>query len=292
MPLEARNSISLIIRRNIKEYVFKIFRSLTALYPNLLTLENDVFLTSLIKDINSLKSFLNSVKQNTQNPNYKLPHNNPHLSLNNKMNGNFIQSRSRKGRGGRYKNDIKNSSTLINIYNNNEKTNPNGLNSEIINTDFSDNFEATENHNRLTSIARKHSEIPNGDEFKSNGILDHKIFGRRKRKIGKNLNNKENEDLNLSLNEDRDMLNVNFNDDLIKKPRGRRKLINKEDNLKFTFELPFSYSEIINANKNIVFFNYDKIVILKDIFESNIDAYDRFIIEKHKLEQDVLEYFS
>jgi len=117
--------------------------------------------------------------------------------------------------------------------------------------------------------------------------LETKNFGRKKRKISKNLYSEN--DFNLSLNEENNKLNAG---NMITKPRGRRKIIKNEGNLKFTFEIPFAYNEMIKTNKNVVFFDYNNIVILKDIFKTNIDAYDRFIIQKLNLEQDVLDYFS
>lgn len=306
MPLEARNSIALQIRRNIKEYVLKIFRSLTALYPNINTIKNDVYLISLINDINSLKSFLNSVKQNTQNLNHKLHLNNGHSISNTLLskNSSLIQNKERKGRGGRYKNDFKNSFLFKNNQNNNNQSNANinnnannnqngilNLTNEVNNTDYSDNFEASAAENNADKIKEE-----------KNGFAEAKALGKRRKPSIKILNN-ENADLNLSLNEeDNDKLklknsvnqidNQTNNNAIIKKPRGRRKLIKNEDSLKFTFEISINENEIIETNKNVVFYDYTNIVILKRILETEADIFDRFIIEKNKLEQDVLEYFS
>ena len=301
LPLEARNTIALQIRKQIKEYVFKIFRSLTALYPYINTIKNDVFLTSLINDITSLKSFLNSVKQNTQNLHYKLPLN-THSNIFNK-NGSIVQNRGRKGRGGRYKSDFKNSLLYTNNNNNYNgvsiNNNPNyniNLNNEVNNTDYSDNFEVAASENYANKVREGKENNPSviTENKVKNDFAETKTLGRRRKASSKNLTN-EYADLNLSLNEENDnkIIKDNSNNNIVvKKPRGRRKLITNQDSLKFTFEIPLSnFDEIIETNKNIVFYDNDRIVILKNILNTDADKYDRFVIEKNKLEKDILDIF-
>lgn len=104
LPGRLGNLVSLSIRKQIKDYVFNIFRSLTHLYPNATAIKDNIYLNSLIKDTSSLKSFLNTIKQNTSNS----------TSLAN-VSSNFIynsfSNRPRRGRGGRYKNSFHENST-------------------------------------------------------------------------------------------------------------------------------------------------------------------------------------
>jgi len=292
LPSEVINTISLIIRKQIKEYVFKIFNSLTALYPNLNNIKNDVFLNSLINDINSLKSFLNSIKQNIHTTKYRLPiQNNPILAKQGPL------LKYRKGRGGRYKNEFKNSFLLKEInHNNYNSSNNNYRNSNLQfcneinnNTDFSDNFEAD---NISKSFGKElNSEFQKEpEEGKYN----------RRRKSSKN--GIVGSELNLSLNE-RDHItngnkkptnymhsNFNYN----KRTRGRKKLIKNEENSKFCFELSSLYDNntIFDiTNEHIVLIDPNNIVILKDLLNKYHESIDRFVIEKNRLDSDVLANF-
>lgn len=291
LPLEVINTISLIIRKQIKEYVFKIFKSLTALYPNLNNIKNDVFLNSLIKDINSLKSFLNSIKQNIHTTKYRLPiQNNPNLSKQGPL------QKVRRGRGGRYKNEFKNSFLLKEINHNNNSSNNNNLNSNLQfsneinnNTDFSDNFE-------VENISKSNRKELNSDFQKE--LKECKINSRRK----SSKNGIVSSDLNLSLNEDghkiddskklTNYMSSNFNYN--KRSRGRKKLIKNEENSKFCFEISSLYENNSNfniTNEHIVLIDHKNIVILKDLLEKHHGSIDRFVIEKNRLDNDVVAYF-
>ncbi len=259
LPLILRNSISLNIRKHIKEYVFKIFKSLSNLYPNLIALKNDVFLNSLINDINSLKSFLNSIRQNT-NSNYRSSMNSNIII--NRINSN--QNKIRKERGGRYKNDFKNS--ILFKKNNRNINNFNNYYNEINNTDYSDNFEEC------------------------------KIYKRRKN----SMNRSRNFELNLSLNEfndndDEEFDKKNFSIDNIsnvgnldKKSIKRRKFLNNGKSLKVSFDISCFEKSITETNDNIIKYDNNNIIILKSLLDNYQDSVDRLIIDKNKLDHEVL----
>lgn len=245
------------------------------------------------------------MKQNTQNLHYKFPLNSNSGIFN--KNGPLVSNRGRKGRGGRYKNDFKNSFLFKNVHNKDNITNNNlngtlHVNNEVNNTDYSDNFEANaadNNGNKVKDEAEKNTPLLEGKD--RNGFGEIKTLGRRRKTSFKDLTDQK-ADLNLSLNEDSEEIknnnnsiqNENAENIVIKKPRGRRrKIIKTEDNLKFTLEIPLSDIGVIKGNKNILFYDLNKVVILKECLNTTTDDdYDRFIIEKNKLEEDVLEYFS
>jgi len=250
-----------------------------------------------------------------------------------------MHNRSRKGRGVKYKSDIKNYlqfKTNTNNTNNYPNSNNNcnnhnyniNISTEVNNTDYSDSYDPSSLENNANKVIKEEKEKydlitteRNKNINSKNGcISETKYLGgdgsrRRKASISKNLDNIQNDNLNISLNEENSN-NYNNNSDyykpkinnsisissniIIKNPRGRRKLIKIEDSnnhQKFTFEIPqnLSQSKITQqTNKNIVFHEYNSIIILKKhILNSNADdIYNRFIVEKNKLEQDVLEYFS
>ena len=213
LKYEFRNLITLTIRKQIKEYVFKIFKSLTALYPNATLIEDNIYLNTLIKDPNSLKSFLNSIKQNI-NFNLKSPVN----VVANLTSNNSLNNKSRKGKGGRYTNDFKNSFMFKNKNNENSKHFHDSNEKNISDFNGKNNLHLDNLKDTIQNGEIEISENPNLKIRKFNRIIHH-----------------SNDDLNLSLNEDNSN-KINSNGNLpipihIKGKRGRKKL-NKNINKK------------------------------------------------------------